>query len=485
MNLNSSRPLGDQTTVIDIADRDDMDDDMFPLDATQSWFTRTKERRYLPFTPVVQEFIFKGSAEFGGKFLFELGSVNAGDLLFSVAFQIQLGHWLPDTILQGIQSGQLVYKNPNDAWFWANSLGTSLISKAEFQLEDQVLESVDGDFANITNLLFSDINTQFGIGIDAYGRSTIPELLAWDPSRSFPTTNQYITCILPFSFQRIRLRNGFPLLSCKEGNVRVAITLRPFSECIRSASGLRTTCDETPLGKTIDFIRISDGSTITVQVGSVIPQPQNVRLVTYGMMTDGKLRKALIHAPFERMYREVQTFRFDEPKKYVVNTPSSGIVRLQLPLEINGPIEELLWIIRRKAVNVNNEWTNYSSTLESEYNTIFRPLQSMLVGAVLQVNGAPLIEAEGDYFRRHISKAHRGGLVAYNNFIYGYTFAEQPGRHNPTGWMNSSRSTDVRLRLDIRPPKGSEDLEFEVLVYSIAINWIRFEGGIANRLFSS
>ena len=28
MDLNSSRPLGDQTTVIDIADRDDMDDDL-------------------------------------------------------------------------------------------------------------------------------------------------------------------------------------------------------------------------------------------------------------------------------------------------------------------------------------------------------------------------------------------------------------------------------------------------------------------------
>jgi hypothetical protein len=46
--------------------------------------------------------------------------------------------------------------------------------------------------------------------------------------------------------------------------------------------------------------------------------------------------------------------------------------------------------------------------------------------------------------------------------------------------MNASRSTDVRLRIDV-----NEEAEFEVLVYSIALNWVRFENGIANKLFSS
>jgi len=445
MNNTSSRPLGDQTTVIDLADRDEMDDFLFPLDASVSWFTRSKSRRVLPFTPVLQEFITKGSLDFGQKFVFEIGSVNAGDLLFGVSLQVKLGHWLSDTIIADLEAGTLTYTNPEDAWYYAKSLGTILIQKAELIVEDQVLETVDGDFANITNLLLWDLNMQVGLATDALGNT---ERIS--QTQVFPTTNGFISCILPFSFQRIRLQNGFPLISCREKTVRIEVTLRPFSECIIGTGS-------SPLGQTFQF---SGGIS---SVGSSVPPPfLDARLVTYGMMTDGKLRTALLKAPFERMYREVQNFRFDEPKKYVINS-GSGMVRLQLPLEVNGPIEEIIWVIRRKG----SAWTNYK--------------ESTLSYAALQVNGTTLIEADGDYFRRVPAKAHKGGIIAYNAFIYGYTFAQEP-QHNPTGWMNASRSTDVRLRIDVNDESESE---FEVLVYSIALNWVRFENGIANKLFSS
>jgi hypothetical protein len=109
----------------------------------------------------------------------------------------------------------------------------------------------------------------------------------------------------------------------------------------------------------------------------------------------------------------------------------------------------------------------------------------MLVSATLQVNGITLVQRPGEFFRRDISQNHRGGIVAYNSFVYGYTFAKFPGRQNPTGWMNSSRSTDVRWRMDIKPPGGSEDLEFEIVVFALSMNWVRFENSIANKVFSS
>jgi hypothetical protein len=491
MNLNTERPLGDATTVIDLADRDEMDDDLFPLSAEKSWFTRTPGRRTLNFSPTIQEFVFKGTAAFGNRLVFELGSVKACDLLFTVALQIRLGHWFSPSVVEQIQKGLYKYSDPTTAWYYANSLGTALLAKAEFLLEDQVLETVDGDFSNMFSLLYSDINTQFGPGVDASGRASVVALQSWDQSRVFPTSNGIITCILPFSFQRIRLRNGFPLTSVKEGTIRVAITLRPFDQCVRIQSGERATCNETPLGKTFDFnVYTTNGTsagTTTVTASPVVPEFTDCRLVTYGMLVDGKLRHALLKSPFERMYRDVQIFRFDEPKKYVVNTSSSGVVSLQLPVEVNGPIEEFMWFIRRKAVGNNNEWTNYSNRLNVEYNAspVFYPQESMLVSATLQVNGIEIVQQGGDYFRRQIAKHHRGGIVAYNNFVYGFTFAEQPGRQNPTGWMNASRSTDVRWRMDVRPPGGFEDLEFEIVLFSLNINWVRFENSIANKVFSS
>ncbi len=116
MSLNLGRPLGDATTVLDIADRDEMDDDMFPLDTSKSWFTRDSERRVLNFSPVVQEFVHKGSAEFGNRLVFEIGSVKACDLLFSVALQIRLGHWFPPNVVAAIQTGLYTYQDPSQAW---------------------------------------------------------------------------------------------------------------------------------------------------------------------------------------------------------------------------------------------------------------------------------------------------------------------------------------------------------------------------------
>jgi len=472
------RPFGDQTTLIDLADRDEMDNQLFPLDAEKSWFTRTASRRVLPFTPILQEFITKGTLDFGGKFVFEVGSVNAGDLLFSVGLQVKLDHWFSAGVTTGIQNGSLVYTDPTGAWFYANSLGTVLIQRADFIVGEQIIETIDGDFSDIFNKVYEDSNTRFGLGADAYGVTSISDLKSWDPARVFPTTNGYITCILPFSFQRLRLKNGFPLLSCKEKTVRIEVSLRPFSECVRIARGIRVGCDSTPLGQTFDF----GGQ--KVDAVAVAPTFLDARLVTYGVLTDGKLREALIKAPYERIFREIQKFMFSEPKRYLVNA-GGGIVKLQLPLEVNGPLEEIIWVIRRKAVALNNEWTNYSNTLESEYDSVYRPFKSMLNYGALQVNGIPLIEADGDYFRRNVAKNHKGGIVTYNSFIYGYTFANEPGSHNPSGWINTSRTTDVRLRLDIMPPNGSEDLEFEVLVYCIGINWVRFENGLVNKLFSS
>lgn len=463
-----NRPLGDQTTLIDLADRDEMDNELFPLDATKSWFTRTKSRRVLPFTPILQEFITKGTLDFGGKFVFEIGSVNAGDLLFSVALQVRLGHWLPGNIVNGLRDGTLTYDNPLLAWYYANSLGTILIKKAELIVGEQVLETVDGDFSDIFNKIYEDSNTQFGLARDAYGIVD-----SYDQKMPFPTSNGFVTCVLPFSFQRLRMKSGFPLISCKEKSVRIEVSLRPFSECVRVASGIRPSCDAVPLGQTFMI------SGQTVLASATPPDFLDARLVTYGVLTDGKLRNALLKAPFEKLFREVQKFDFSEPKKYVVNS-GNGLVKLQLPLEVNGPLEEIIWIIRRKAVAVNNEWTNYSNTLESETGSY----GSMLKYAALQVNGIPFIEADGNYYRRNLAKKYKGGILAYNSLIYGYSFANKPG-HNPSGWINTSRSADVRLRIDVEPPNGQEDLEFEVAVYCLGMNWVRFENGLANKLFSS
>ncbi len=506
--IGFGRPNGDITTVLDLTDRDDQDDTLFPLDAGVTRWTRTGLTRYVPFTQTNLEYNHTGPAEFGQRFTFEL-SKNMGDFLNGLSLQIRLGHWFPESVLQGLAAGQTTYVDTSGAWFYANSLGTCLVRRAELEVDGQVVETIDGDFLNIWSLLNSSSNANFGLSSDALGRVPVSTLRRWRSYLSFPTDNRTIICPLLFHFDRLPADEAFPLVAARAGSVRVNIELRPFAEVVRIASGVRESCLDTPLQKSFYMLvdntgGVSPTSATVVSTGVSEPAFEDVRLVVSSTFIDGPLRDLYMKKPFEYLYRQVQTFVFDEPLKYVT-AKSAGLtdsVEIQLPLELNHPVEELIWVVRRKGVVLNNEWTNYTTLLESQRAFIdpvgsaadpsLTPPAFVLRGKI-QINGLDLAEADGDYFRREICRVHRGGLTPYLAGIYGYSFARAPGKHQPSGWMNASRTWTTRITLQVvSPPAVTVPAGFdqtisntwEVRVYAVAMNWMRFENGIANRVFT-
>ena len=474
-------PTGDITTLLDLTPRDRQDNDLFPLATQATWFTRDPDRRILPTVPHVADFPFRGPASFGQRFTFDIGSVPCGDIIAGCAVQIKLQHWVDATTCLFIQSGRYTYIDPQTAWFYANSLGTAIIEKAELEVDGKTIEQIDGDFINVYSSLYSDFNSQIGIARDHLGRISIPNLMNWLPSRLYPTEDGVLHCILPFFFMRAKLREGLPMIAIKEGSIRIHVTLRPFTECVRQLRGYRNTMTDLPLTKTISFNdnHFPFEKTVAVQTFIAEPQFESVRLLTFGSLLNGKIREAMIRQPFEILHREVQTFAFTEPLKYTIAKNSSAdTIRIALPLEANHPLEEILWFIRRKDVNNNNEWTNYGSVLEKDYDPIFNPPQPLLLNAVVQVNGTTICDASEDYYREIIARHHRGGITSYNKFIYGYPFARHPGEHQPSGTLNASKVQSLRLVLEV---KGG--VEWEVKVFCMGLNWLRFQNGMANPIF--
>jgi hypothetical protein len=199
------------------------------------------------------------------------------------------------------------------------------------------------------------------------------------------------------------------------------------------------------------------------------------------------------------MIKLVQTFHFEEPLKYLVSkpNPNSDTVEIQLPIELNHPVIELLWVFRRKAVLINNEWTNFTPAigLETNPNKVYPP---WLDHATIRLNGMELISADGNWYREHIGSVHRGGIISYNSYVYGYSFAAYPDEHQPSGTANMSKTTSVTINMKVRTPieKNITTLNppcvfdpatvggWEVFVYAIHYNWLRFENGICNRMFT-
>jgi len=273
------------------------------------------------------------------------------------------------------------------------------------------------------------------------------------------------------------------MAAIKDGLARIRIVLRPFSEIVRQVRGFRDTCTSVPLGIPISFTNVETGAITTVQTNPVEPRLKSVSLLTHGAILNGEIRQKMIYSPFETLHRQVQIFSFDEPAKYVVSKQTDTVF-VQLPLEANHPVEEILWFVRRKGTSINNEWTNYTDTLEQEWDaSYFGLVKPLLVSAGLQVNGSQYIQADEQYFRQHIAGKHPGGYVAYSNFVYGISFAETPGKHQPSGSINASRANSIRLNLEVRPPGGVLDASWEIKVFCIGMNWLRFENGLANPVF--
>ena len=486
------KPTGTITTLLDLTDRDSQENYLFPLGAKESWFSKDRTRKTVSFSPHVQTTLFRGPAEFGQRFCFDLGSLRNGDLLFGAALQIQLGHWLDSTTLNDLEGGRITYTDANrDAWEYANSLGSACIASAELEIDGKTIETIDGDFIYSFTTLFADYNAQFGISYDHLGKvpiQTLRKFAATAKVRNFPTEDGYIHCPLPFFFGRVKYQEALPLIGAKEGSVRVFVTLRPLSEIVRRVSGARASCDEVPLNQRIEFTKTSDGSTMYRTTAASLPPLESVALISHGALLEGDYREHLLRKPFEMLHRELQIFTFDEPTKYQVSkNTATDTVTIQLPLEANHPLEEIIWIIRRKATATNNEWMNYSSRVEAEWplgsptEAFFT--QPMLLSAKLQVNGITMIEADEQYFRQHIAAKHKGGYAAYLAYIYGLSFAEKPGTHQPTGSINASRANSMRLTMEIRNPGGSFAQDWEIKVFCMEINWLRFENGLANPLF--
>jgi hypothetical protein len=465
-----------QTTVLDLCDRDEQDDTLFPIDSEHTIFSR-KIKPVLNHVIAINEHTQRGPGEFGQRFVFDINKQH-GDFILNLYLQIKLGHWFTEAVTD------------NHSWFYANSLGTAIIARAELEIDGIIIETIDSDYINIKTLL-SFTSNQFGAFIDGMGHIPIKELLTWPSTQRYPTENGTIICPLLFHFNK---HSMLPILSIKEKSIRVNITLRPFKECIRRANQPRLNCNDTPLGT---FLEIEN---TTHLASSTEPQFKDLRLLVQSVFIDNPLRQAYITYPFEYLFRESQTFRFTEPTKYITTKSTGDSIRIQLPLEINGPIEELWWIFRRKSAIINNEWTNYSSLSEYQMthisNDSFAEPPAPIKEATIQINGVNVASAEGNYFREHIAKKHNGGFLAYKSFIYGYSFASVPNQHQPSGSFNASRAQTIRLLLDIQAPPSlkfttstewsEETLKgWEILIYSISLNWMRIENGMANKLFSS
>jgi hypothetical protein len=387
---------------------------------------------------------------------------------------------------------------------WASNLGSAAIALVEMEVNGTVVEQWSGDWIDIWSRVYMDSSRAAGWRDSVSG--TVPRepthvggVFFDNPSGEaapvatplpneqtvLPSEDGSVYAYLPFWFAR-RRNAAFPIVAIQgSGGVRFHITLRKFDEVVRRVYGPRL-CNESPLGQTVYLINRDTEIDLleTVDVGGAIPQLTEATILCNFTHIEGPLREAYIQKIHQALIEPVINISFSEPLKYAINVGSADTITVSLPLEAaNGPVREVIWFIRRKDAYKFNSRTNYGAYLEDEVDPVFKPQRPLLTKAVLRVGAVVWADKDERWWRSRGALQHSGGIGLFGSYIYAYSFADYPERFGPTGSMNASRA-EMRLDLTVLPPSGVANTEWEVEVFVISHNWMRFQNGMAERVFS-
>jgi hypothetical protein len=507
-------PVGEMKKLVSLLDRGDADSYFYPPDTRNTVF-QPEFQPYYNFTQETVELPYTGSASWGQRVTFSLPFPSLGDCLSWICLRFSPNSWLPGDAIDYLTQSQPKRWNYADisgnAWTWTSRLASAALELVEMEVNGIVIEKWSGDWIDIWQRVYLDRSRSSGYDDSVGGtldKELNPGLVLYanqdnmvffdNPSGEAaplanldnnklvsPTEDGNVYIYLPFWFAR-RKNAAFPLVSVQgEGNVRFHITFRKFEDVIRRVVGPRA-CGETMLGSSVNIINVNSviPETASYVLPIVPPTLKNAVLLCGFIQLESELRKAYIHKPHEVLWDSVINIPFGEPIKYSINTGGGDAITVSLPLDAaNGPVSEIIWFVRRKAIYKYNSWANYGAYMEDEIDPIFKPQRPLLKKAVLRMGSVVWADQDEMWWRQRGALSHPGKSQIMSSYIYAYNFGEDPVKFGPSGTVNASR-VNMRLDLTIQPPVDVDDAEWEVQVYVLAYNWIRFQNGIAERLFS-
>jgi hypothetical protein len=489
--------------LVDLVDRGPADDHFFPSAAADTIFRRTWTKCQNA-VPEMVEVGYLGHTAWSQRITVPIRRIETGDMLQWLCLRLKPRSWLGSDLENKVVSGAWTYADPSGAWMWAASLGSIAIQKVEFEIGDTLVESWGGEWMDTWSRIALDAGRAPVWDSDIYGQMS-PMLMrdtrrpGWTTVR--PTADGYVYCWLPLTFLR-RPQSAFPMAAVGDlQEIRVHITLRPFADVVRRRARPRVSPTETPLGEIVSFIDNTGVAPVqrTVRLPTRVPEFEDATVFAGVTHFEDPLRQAYMRQPLELMYEPVTHMVFDVSDKLAVERGTEHTVGMQLRLtELNGPIREICWFLRRKAVWKYNEWTNYGALLEDELVAsadrdqfaVRVPVpEPMLRHARLLVDNAVWREEEEQWWRLEYGLARRGGIRAARGMVYGMVFGD--GREwlaedlQPAGTINASKA-ELRLDLEIAPPSETMmgcGVGWEIHVFGIGLNWMRFVRGLVGPLF--
>jgi hypothetical protein len=404
-----------------------------------------------------------------------------------------------------------IYSNSTDSFQWIRRVGEYIIKEARLVSSNNfVYQRITGEYIHIyheTHLeegAKKEYYESIGHIPDMYDPASINNYDSYNyPAAAKPSSGdnakpsiskRRIIVPLPFWFT---IENGcaLPISATQYAEFKIEIDLRPLNEIytILNSSGYRIRPDMSSNGMDI---YTNDA------VGTVLSN-NNVRLYANYIFLDTNLATMFNINSHTYLIRQVQYF----------NDDISGTINPRIDLKnINFPITQFYFALRRKDNANRNQWDNYTLwdyegtqlqdpfatgySAVSEFDNNFSSYTSELATPdiisrhELQFNGKPYYSELPIEFMRVNKFMNNKNSSTELTGIYNYSFSLDNDKFQPSGICNFSVIEQKDMYLTLKNLSGltlndttTFNNEYEVLFIFENLNILKIQGGIAGVKF--
>ena len=316
---------------------------------------------------------------------------------------------------------------------WINGIGNHLIDKIDLLFGGEIIVSLTGEYLDIYSSLTVPQSKQ-----DGYYK-----MIAKNTSYNNATQKGALSLIVPLPFWFTKnIGYALPLISLQYTEIKLDIHLKPFSKCWYSNSAV-------------------SGS----------PQPSTVSISEMNLYCDYIYLDSYERIKFakkDNIEYLIEQLQINE------NNPVSSI-NVNCDLTFNHPVKEMIWVYKSNDIETYNVWGNYAQNPNGGNNT------SPISHVELKLNNNNRFEKKKSNYFRLMQPYQNHTTIPSTNYIYTFSFALQPEKHQPTGTCNFSKIDNTVLNLTMENSATSGNIN----VYAINYNILKITNGMAGLLYSS
>ena len=316
---------------------------------------------------------------------------------------------------------------------WINGIGNHLIDKIDLLFGGEIIVSLTGEYLDIYSSLTVPQSKQ-----DGYYK-----MIAKNTSYNNATQKGALSLIVPLPFWFTKnIGYALPLISLQYTEVKLDIHLKPFSKCWYSNSAV-------------------SGS----------PKPSTISISEMNLYCD-----YIYLDSYERIkFAKKDNIEYLIEQLQINDSNPVSSTNVNCDLTFNHPVKEMIWVYKSNDIETYNVWGNYAQNPNGGNNT------SPISHVELKLNNNNRFEKKKSNYFRLMQPYQNHTTIPSTNYIYTFSFALQPEKHQPTGTCNFSKIDNTVLNLTMENSATSGNIN----VYAINYNILKITNGMAGLLYSS